>query len=951
MSPQVTLSRCVFFLVPAVTVLSLLAPQVRAVAVDDASRYSFSTEGVNRWMDNGHRGDAEFGVWTMEAVPHSGAAGRFIGDSALGGADINTEGKSFGLYANPPGLPTPYAAAVRRLNKPVMTTGDSISFQMAVNFRNGNKGFSARDPDGTGLFNFNVGRNDGTNDGYYIRNGTSSVAPDNGQRLGGYHADTVFTFTFTQRARQMDWEVVRSGGISETLTGSFPASSGTVADFRFYISGTDAGGLPQNNLYFNSFVFTPAALGDAPLTPGERRIPGWVPSYTLRYEDPTANTVTVRSSGDGFTTSFPMTKDGDVWELDIRTLGLSPGWHTFKFRPNSTWEPDPNRRLYLDPDGRIALPPAVYLTWQRDPTTTMTVHWYNTDAAQNEVRYRAVGEPEWTTLSGSTQPFPFTERSIHTAEITGLIPDGEYEFQVDGYDETLRFRTMPASLEERPVKVGIGGDVDVGSIPDAMTAAIASHDPDFLVVGGDHPYEDARAQNFWRWYRYMESWFRLARAPDGRMLPLVMAMGNHEVRYGYAQNHPDFDNTAAWRDRYATYFYRSFAFPGDPGYGVLDFGEYLSLIILDSDHSNLIVNQVDWLAGVLDERRDRAHLFPIYHVPAYNSHRSFNDEFSARVRNHWVPLFEQAGVKLSFEHHDHTYKVTKPLLNNQEHTNGIVFLGDGLWGIGSRVPDTSRWYLQAASSQHHVHLVTITPTNRIVQTVGTNGQFFGGTGPDNILLTQPIDGIPEAPVAAISAMETNSLGLSWGSVPRATAYKIIRSDGLEIETDATSYTDPEWTPDSGFTYVVEAINRSGHSRDNPSTAPAPSQVWALTNNLPWDGSGIGDMLADPDKDGRPNLLEYFHGLNPLAPDEILPFRGQRVGDVFEFRYRRNRAATDVQEQVVWTGDLDGEEGWTAHGVEIQWEMTDPADSGIDWFRADVPVGGEDKRFLRLEVTK
>jgi len=929
--------------------------QAQVVAVDDASRYSFSTEGVNRWMSNGHRGDLGFGVWEFEAVPHGGFAGRFIGDSGVGAADINTDGKSFGIFAHPASSPTPYAAAVRRFDKPVLTTGDSITFKVAVNFRNGNKGFSVRSASGVGLFNFNVGTNSSGEGGYIIRNGVNGTPTDGGQRFGGYHADTVFTFTFTQQARQMDWVIERSGGLSGNVSGNFPASSGTVADIRFYISGTDDAGLtPANNLYFNSFVFTPAVRGDAPLTPGERRMPGFEPSYILRYQDPSANTVTVRHSGDSFAISTSMTKNGDVWELDIRDLELAPGWHTFKFRPNSEWEADPNRRLYLDPDGRIALPPAVYLTWQRDPTTTMTVQWYNTGVTQNQVRFRFPGVEDWNTLTGSTEPFPHTERLIHTAEITGLVPDTSYEFEVDGYDDTFKFRTMPASLDSRPVKIGIGGDVDVGARPDAMTAAIAAKDPDFLVVGGDHAYEDARAENFWRWYRYMDSWFTHARAPDGRMLPLVMGIGNHEVRYGYSFNHPDFDDSAAWRDRYGAYFYRSFAFPGpEIPYGVLDFGKYLSLVILDTEHSSPIITgsdpQSQWLVSALDARRDVQHLFPIYHVPAYPSVRSFNDANNTRIRQRWVPLFEQAGVKLAFEHHDHTFKRTRPLLGGAENADGIVFLGDGLWGIGNRAPDTGRWYLEAANQRHHVHLVTLTATNRTVEAVDTQGDTFGGQ------LVQPIDGIPSAPEPVITELQENVFSFTWSSVPRADKYKVIRSDGIEVEVNnGTSYADPEWTPSSGFTYVVEAINRAGHSRTNPSTAPAPRQVWALTNDLPWDGSGEGDMMADPNRSGRPNILEYFHGLNPRVANGINPLATEVNPDSGELvlRFRHNRTATDVQGRVVWKSDLAAPGPWLDSDVAITAEGPDPTDSGVDWFRASVPIEPDDSRkFLRLEVSE
>jgi hypothetical protein len=462
-------------------------------------------------------------------------------------------------------------------------------------------------------------------------------------------------------------------------------------------------------------------------------MPGRVPSHFLRFSDPKATSVALRHGGDNFSSSLPLIKSDDgIWSIDIRDIFTKPGWHEFKFLPNGEWESGANRWLYLDKQGHIAMPPAVYLVWQRDPTSTMTVHWHNDSPSQNQLRYRAAGSKDaWSTLAASTQPFPFTERLVHTAEITGLSPATDYEFQADGYDETFRFRTLPARLEN-PVTFGIGGDVDIGPVADAMTAAIASKSPDFLAVIGDLAYADGKAENSWKWLRYLESWTHKARTPDGHLIPKVVGIGNHEVRHGYAKNHPDHDGTSEWRARYAPYFFSSFALPENKSHFVLDFGDYLSLIVLDSDHSCLVTDQTSWLSSVLDARRDRPHLIAAYHVPAYTSHRPFAEEFSARIRRHWVPLFEQAGVKLAFEHHDHTFKRTKPLLGGVENPNGIRFIGDGLWGIGSREPDSSRSYLEVANQTHHVHLVTLTTTERTVEAVDANGAFFGGR------ITQPV---------------------------------------------------------------------------------------------------------------------------------------------------------------------------------------------------------------------
>lgn len=918
---------------PAVVLL-----QVAFGGVDDASKYTPGASGTTRWLGNGHRGDIEFGVWSFESAAESWAsAGRFLESSTAGAGDIDTGGRSFGLYANPAGIPNPYAAATRKFAKPALTTGDVFSFKIAVNNRSpGNRGFDLRNAAGTGLFNFDV-----RSGGYYVDG-------DSGASLNASHdPDTVFTFTFKQRERRVDYTIQRTGGIVASSSGSFAADSGTVADVRFYISGASEGA--AGNFYFNQFSLATEPRGDAPLTIGERRMPGRAPSYFLRFTDPNPASVTMRHGGD-WGTSHPLVKGVDgVWSLDIRGLNLEPGWHEFKFRLDSVYESGDNRRLYIDSQGRIAEPPAVYLTWQRDPTTTMTVHWHNYDPSHNTLRYRQSDSLDWGVVEGTSQPFPHTERLVHTAEIFGLSPDRTYELQVDGYGETFKFRTLPATLEDRTLKFVESGDVDVTAAADDMARAVSAKDPSFVVVGGDHAYENSQASLYWKWLRYLEMFTTRVRGSDGRLIPVVAAVGNHEVLYNYATSHPDFDDSPSWRDRYASYYSRSFAFPGPVRpYAVLDFGDYMSLVIGDTEHTSPSITGTDeqtrWLEARLAERRRIPHLFPLYHVTAYPSFREFGGtgedaSRSRRIREAWVPLFEAAGVHLVFEHHDHTFKRTRKILAAAENPDGITFLGDGAWGVATRSPDASRDYIQAGQAKNHAFLVTISATNRAVEAFDTNGLVFD-------TITQGIDGIASTPVApSLSNLATNSASFAWAPVPGATSYEILR-DGTPIGTTTSpGFTDSQWSPAAGFSYSVVAMNRSGGFTNAPSV-PAPRCVWNLVNDLPWDGSGEGGPMADPDGDGRVNIAEYFHARNPRVRDGAVDIEatGSSSGTL-GIRYRHNPAATDVPWRVVWKNDLASPVEWSGDGVSDAQES-----GGGQWRRAQVPVAeGDVSKFLKLRI--
>ncbi len=785
-------------------VLAALAADI-GHANDNASNYDHA---AGNWVSGTHRGDIYSAFWTLESNPASGHAGHFIGNSTSGSGDINVDGKSFGMYANPPGNPDPWAGAVKRFAKPVWTTGDEVSFQIAVNHRNGNKGFNLRSTSGNNVWLFSV-----REDAYFV-NADQTI-------ITGYHAETIFTFTFVQRERHLDWTIVRSGGLAQEAHGSSPIPSGTIADIRFFTVGTSGGS--ANNLYFNNFTFIPAVRGDAPLTIGERRYPGFETSYMLRFSDPLANQVSFVHSGN-WPEVFPMMENDGTWELDIRDVDPAPGWYSFKFVLDGDLEPGSNRRMFVDGAGRIAKPPAVYLTWTNDPATTMVVHWHTYDPDHTELRYRLRGSSDaWQTVTAfDTRMFGLTERLVQLAGITGLMPFTEYEFTVDGYEETYAFRTMPSHLDQ-PLRTMFTGDILFGSVANAMAVTAGALDPSFLMIGGDLSYSDSRVDQISLEYEYFENFHTRFRSPDGRLIPIVVAIGNHEMRRAYVSGYPYIQDTDAWRDREAIYFFRPYAFPGQPGYNVLDFGDYLSLLALDTDHANPIEGaQTDWLADRLDERRQVRHLLPVYHVPAYPSHRSLDDARNTKIRELWVPLFESAGVHMAFEHHDHTFKRTAPLLNGQIDADGIVFLGDGAWGVATRLPRHAETdpHLQVAQEVHHVFLVTLTDTGRLVQAVDVHGVIF------DEMYQAGGDGIPPAPDhVQVDRATSVSVDLSWSAAPRATAYVVERDGAAVGTTDTTRWRDADRPPETSAQYTVRALNRSGES------APS-SPVLAVTTAPP-----------------------------------------------------------------------------------------------------------------------
>lgn len=373
-------------------------------------------------------------------------------------------------------------------------------------------------------------------------------------------------------------------------------------------------------------------------------------------------------------------------------------------------------------------PLSVYLTWQKNPESTMTIFWITSlEESSDLLDYKLKGESTWHRARGLHIPMPANYPYwIHSIELTQLQADSEYAFRFDSHKAKYKFHTM--SLDpSKPIRFIDGGDVyhDGLDVLEEMNRQAAKLNPMFAIVGGDIAYNDdkpgANPDKMPRWMDFLIAWKKNMITHDGYLIPIIPAMGNHDVMKKKRRFKKSSSN--------APFFYSLFAFPGYQGYNVLDFGKLMSLIILDSDHTHPIEGlQTDWLSKTLEKRQDVPHKFVSYHVAAFPSYRKFNGTTNSKIRKYWVPLFDKFGVTAVFEHHDHAYKRTWPLRNNKvDFNNGILYLGDGAWGVDPpRVPKfpEETWYLARTASTRHVIFVTIHGKERHFMAIDNKGHIF-----------------------------------------------------------------------------------------------------------------------------------------------------------------------------------------------------------------------------------
>ncbi len=371
----------------------------------------------------------------------------------------------------------------------------------------------------------------------------------------------------------------------------------------------------------------------------------------------------------------------------------------------------------------------LYLEWERDPTTTMVVNWVDLyPESSNTLLWRKEGASEWSTATAAHSVVAPSSLQRRQAHLTGLEADTRYEFAIgkapDAKTQPLVFRTMPKDLSTRGLRFVNGGDtMATRERFEAMNRCSTALDPDFVLFGGDLAYEDGVKVS--RVVAWLEAWTRTSVAKDRRVIPLVVGIGNHEVR-GHFQGKVPHD---------APYYYGLHVHENWRAYRALDFGSYLSLVLLDTNHTAPIEGeQTAWLASAMEQRANQQFLFPVYHYPAYGTTKAPKDlgpldaPLSIAIRKHWVPLWEQHGISAAFEHDHHNWKRSHRIRAGQrDDTNGLLYLGDGSWGVLPRkVPENgTAWWLAKAEAKNHLWCVDLRANGTAtIRALDVEGQVF-----------------------------------------------------------------------------------------------------------------------------------------------------------------------------------------------------------------------------------
>jgi hypothetical protein len=179
------------------------------------------------------------------------------------------------------------------------------------------------------------------------------------------------------------------------------------------------------------------------------------------------------------------------------------------------------------------------LTWTDDPATTMTVGWRQIDG-EAKVYYDVVDHDLDHTAYSNFQGASTTNNHMglksHICHLKDLSADTKYYFIIsDGETVSKRyfFKTAPAKLKD--FKFIAGGDTKSQGKTRAYLSGrtsnrmVAKLRPLFVLLVGDYTSDSDVAS---RWVDWFNDWEEDTCSADGRMYPIIPAMGNHESPNG-----------------------------------------------------------------------------------------------------------------------------------------------------------------------------------------------------------------------------------------------------------------------------------------------------------------------------------------------------------------------------------------------------------------------------------
>ncbi len=261
---------------------------------------------------------------------------------------------------------------------------------------------------------------------------------------------------------------------------------------------------------------------------------------------------------------------------------------------------------------------------------------------------------------GTQQVESTIEDGQHVARVGGLAPNTEYRYAVrhlravGGAEELATATVRTAKPPGEPVRFIVFGDSGNGSNTQyALGRRMLEHEFDFVLHTGDLIYMDGEREDFGE--KFFEPYAEII-----RHVPFYPSLGNHDVRT---------EDGAPYLE--------AFVLPENGPAGMqpercywFDYGD-ARFVALDStlDGPPLRESVGPWLEQVLAEATTTWRILFFHHPPYSNSKHTPDKKMRETIASVW----EEGGVDVVFNGHNHLYERTKPV-----RAGAVVPAGEGV---------------------------------------------------------------------------------------------------------------------------------------------------------------------------------------------------------------------------------------------------------------------------------
>lgn len=348
----------------------------------------------------------------------------------------------------------------------------------------------------------------------------------------------------------------------------------------------------------------------------------------------------------------------------------------------------------------------VRVLFNSDASTEATIAWNQLDGESPILLFDTI-LPSELNFSGSANVIRSNAaKSMHThfVELRNLRPNQRYYFTIkdsQGYSRIYYFSTVPGVPTERISFIAGGDSRDLSEVRRKGNKLVAKVKAHAVLFNGDFTGLDTPKQ----WLEWFDDWEHSI-ASDGRVTPMVVTRGNHELSNRSILHLFDVPHKRIY-------------------YDVQFGGTLLNIISLNSEIPKFGRQKI-FLRNTL---KDHAHFdwqIPQYHRPI-RAHVAHKKEMNTQYRN-FVPLFEKyKNVRLCLENDSHTCKITWPIVQAtgfgseegfmRNDSTGIVYAGEGCWGAPLRVADDSKCWTRNAEAVNQVNWIFVDQTKIEVRTV------------------------------------------------------------------------------------------------------------------------------------------------------------------------------------------------------------------------------------------